>query len=196
MYCGPTVWPHDEDALENLARYIVRAPFSQERMTYFPSGQAKNAVSKVIYRSKNGKTSKTFTALDWLAQLTTHIPERREQTVRYYGYYSNKCRGMRKKADKDNIAPAVCNSEVSGKEFRKNWARLIQKIYETDPLVCPKCKGEMRVIAFIEQQPVIRKILTHLGLWQTHNHDPPARMESPYQIVYDDEYSQLSPYDD
>jgi hypothetical protein len=26
------------------------------------------------------------------------------------------------------------------KELRKNWARLIQKIYEVDPLVCPKCK--------------------------------------------------------
>jgi len=70
VYCGPAIWPHDEDALENLARYIVRAPFSQERMTYFPSGQAENAVSKVIYRSKNGKASKTFTALDWPRQKT------------------------------------------------------------------------------------------------------------------------------
>jgi hypothetical protein len=29
----PTIWPHDEDELENPARYIVRASFSQERMT-------------------------------------------------------------------------------------------------------------------------------------------------------------------
>lgn len=32
-------------------------------------------------------------------------------------------------------------------------------------MVCPACRGGMRVIAFIEDQEVIRKILTHLGLW-------------------------------
>jgi Putative transposase len=59
----------------------------------FQLGQA-----KVIYRSKDGRTSKTFEALDWLAQLVTHIPNKGEQMVRYYGYYSNKSRGLRKKA--------------------------------------------------------------------------------------------------
>jgi hypothetical protein len=29
---------------------------------------------------------------------------------------------------------------------------LIQKIYEVDPLLCPKCGGAMRVIAFIEEK--------------------------------------------
>jgi hypothetical protein len=53
---------------------------------------------------------------------------------------------------------------MAEKEFRRNWARLIQRIYEVDPLVCLACRGEIRVIAFIEDQ-VIHKILTHLGLW-------------------------------
>ena len=30
-------------------------------------------------------------------------------------------------------------------------------------LVCPKCGGEMRIIAFINGGPVIREILGHLG---------------------------------
>ncbi|MFO7838807.1 MAG: hypothetical protein R6X08_04830 [Desulfosalsimonadaceae bacterium] len=38
------------------------------------------------YESKDGRTSKTFEALDWLLQLTTHIPNRREQMVRCYSY--------------------------------------------------------------------------------------------------------------
>jgi len=45
------------------------------------------------------------------------------------------------------------------------WARLIRKVYEADPLECPKCKGPMRVIALIEDPGVIRRILEHLGLW-------------------------------
>jgi hypothetical protein len=40
---------------------------------------------------------------------------------------------------------------------------LIQKVYEVDPLICPKCQGEMRVISVIEDQAIIKKILQHLG---------------------------------
>lgn len=42
--------------------------------------------------------------------------------------------------------------------------RLIHKMYEVDPLVCPKCKGAMKIISFIDQPEVIKQILQHLGL--------------------------------
>ncbi len=58
---------------------------------------------------------------------------RYEHTVRYYGYYSYKSRRMRKKAGMDDAIPAVLPDEMSSREFRQNWARLIQKIYEVDP---------------------------------------------------------------
>jgi gluconolactonase len=42
-------------------------------------------------------------------------------------------------------------SEEPASEFaaraKAAWARLIRKVYEADPLECPKCKGPMRVIA-------------------------------------------------
>ena len=96
-------------------------------MTYIAAADALDGQAKVIYRSKDGRTSKTFEALDWLAQLVTHIPNKGEQMVRYYGYYSNKSRGMRKKADIDDQVPALAESAVSSVAFRRNWARLIQK---------------------------------------------------------------------
>ena len=37
-----------------------------------------DGIAKVIYESKDGKTSQTFDALDWLAQLVTHIPNKGE----------------------------------------------------------------------------------------------------------------------
>jgi len=48
---------------------------------------------------------------------------------------------------------------------RAAWARLIRKVYEVDPLECPRCKGPMRVIALIEDPGVIRRILDYLELW-------------------------------
>ena len=51
-------------------------------MTYIPEDESANGVAKVIYDSKDGKTSKTFDALDWLAQLVTHIPNKGESRRR------------------------------------------------------------------------------------------------------------------
>jgi len=65
--------------------------------------------------------------------------------VRYYGYYNNVSRGKRKKQNQDGLLPCILDSDGSSKPFRKNWARLIQKIYEVDPLACPKCNGQMRI---------------------------------------------------
>ena len=41
-----------EEGLENLARYIIRASFSQERMTYIAGDESAGGVAKVIYDSK------------------------------------------------------------------------------------------------------------------------------------------------
>jgi len=77
VYCGPRIQPGEEEAIENLARYIIRASFSQERMTDIPED------SKVLYRSKDGKEKKTFDALEWLAAMCSHVPKKGEQMVRY-----------------------------------------------------------------------------------------------------------------
>ena len=55
----------------------------------------------------------------------------------------------------------------------RNWPRLIQKTYEIDPLACPKRQGQMRFIAFIEDEEVIKKILKHFGLWEVKAPPPP-----------------------
>ncbi len=145
-------WRTLPDILVRLGR-IVRAFFSQERMTYVRDE------SKVIYQSKDGKEDKTFDALEWLAAMCSHVPNKAEQMVRYYGYYSNVSRGKRKKQNQDGLMPSILEGDGSSKEHRKNWARLIQKIYEVDPLTCPKCSGSMKVISVIEDEKVIKKIL-------------------------------------
>ena len=146
---------------------------------------------KYGYEGKTSRVDETFTALDWLARLLTHIPNKGEQMVRYYGHYSNKSRGVRKKDELVNnnenqesgsvsITTSIAVSDLSRKKFRKNWARLIQKIYFVDPLVCPKCGGGMRIISFIEDDATIKKILMHLDLWLPQTHDPPQ--EEPGRI--------------
>lgn len=86
------------------------------------------------------------------------------------GWYSNRARGERaKKALPHDGLFLPSSGETPATEFaaraKADWARLIRKVYEADPLECPRCKGPMRVIALIEDPGVIRRILEHLGLW-------------------------------
>jgi len=77
---------------------------------------------------------KGFPALEWLAAMCSHIPNKGEQMVRYYGHYSNVSRGKRKEAGTDEDIPCILDAQGNEKTFRRNWARLIQKIYEVNPL--------------------------------------------------------------
>ena len=55
----------------------------------------------------------------------------------------------------------------------------------------------MRVIAVIEDDIVIRKILVHLGLWDTRNHDPPwPDPDTFHDFIIDESYCQLPQPDD
>ena len=58
----------------------------------------------------------------------------------------------------------------------------------------------MKVISFIEDGELIKKILVHLRLWETRNHDPPQCEDVHIptietELTYDYTYSQLPPID-
>ena len=73
----------------------------------------------------------------------------------------------------------ILEPELSDGKFCKRWARLIRKVYEVDPLVCPRRAGSMRVIAFIEDETVIKKVLVHLGRWEVKRRLPPVAYGPP-----------------
>jgi len=64
------------------------------------------------------------------------------------------------------------------------WRECIKKIWEVDPLECPKCQAEMKIISFIHEAEVIEKILRHLNLWESgkpaRRNRPPPRIPPPY----------------
>ena len=49
--------------------------------------------------------------------------------------------------------PLDDGDEVTVDARKQTWARLLAKVHEVDPLVCPKCGSEMQVVAVI-QDPV------------------------------------------
>ena len=199
-------WPHsgfsvdqsvylpagDRAGIERLVQYMTRCPFSLSRL-----GKV-TATGQVIYKAEKDacrafpdpqrdelasgpkRNFQILDPLEFLAEFTQHIPPQGAHLIRYYGWYSNKARGLRRKraeaaatASGEPAAPAPARSRAS-----QTWAMLIKRVYEIDPLACPECGGRMQVIAFIEppQGEVIEKILRHCGLWcPSSPRAPPAR---------------------
>jgi len=58
VFCGKRISPKDDAAMENLARYIIRASFSQERMTYM------DQEGKIVYKAKDQKINKRFPTME------------------------------------------------------------------------------------------------------------------------------------
>ena len=104
----------DRRGRERLARYLVRCPFSLSRMIRvteegkvlyraekaecrrFPGGggfRAANAGAELF--GGVSRNFQVFDPLDFLAEVTLHIPDPWEHLVRYDGWYSNKSRGLR-----------------------------------------------------------------------------------------------------
>jgi len=123
----------------------------------------------VIYESKYGKKAAEFDPLHWMAALVSHIPD------------SNAARGRLKKEDSQPEYHIIEDDSCRG--LNRSWARLIQKIYEVDPLLCPVCKGKMKIIAFIEDYKVVKKILDYLGIYEFgKKRAPPRAAEDPQEF--------------
>ena len=59
--------------------------------------------------------------------------------------------------------------------MRLGWAKLLKRVFDLDLEHCPNCGGDLKIIAAILERPVIKKILTHLGLQARAPPRAPAR---------------------
>jgi hypothetical protein len=103
-----------------LARYCARNPVALERLTYDHAAKA------------DGPTAGTETVdpLEFLARVLVHIPDKGHVTTRYYGWYTNRPRGMRRPAEPapaeapPAIAPAL---RLAPAEASRRWAKALRR---------------------------------------------------------------------
>jgi Transposase zinc-binding domain/Putative transposase len=123
---------HDKESEQFVARYIERGPLALDKISIQDD--------LVTYTTKDD-VAHEFDALEFLATLSAHVPKPYESITRYYGRYSCRRRGERAKLAPDNEAE-ITESDYR-REFRaSSWAACIKRIYEIDPLECPKCKAQ------------------------------------------------------
>ena len=161
---------HDRQGLERLLRYCARPAFAQERLRQL-------GPEHLVYESKKpgpgGKVSVLLTPHQLLDRLSALIPPPRRHRHRYYGVLAPNS-PYRPAVTALAAAESACNegkgkAEAETEETpvrqtaRYVWALLLARIYEVFPLICPKCGGTMKIIAFIDEGEAVREILAHLG---------------------------------
>ena len=126
----------------------------------------RNSQSKTTSSPTQPKTGPRMSLTRWsFWQNYQHIFSKTyESLTRYYGRYSCRRRGERAKK---LLSPPPAEEPESDyrQEFRKSsWAGCIKRVYEIDPLECPKCKAQMRIIAFIQDAHSIKDIMKAQGI--------------------------------
>ena len=108
-------------------------------------------------------------ALEFLARWAAQVPERYEVQVRYAGAYATRRRVWWRRRGVALVAPAavVAPREPAAewpalKARRRRWAELLRLVFRVEVEVCPRCGGESRIIAFVTEPHVVRRILAHL----------------------------------
>ena len=121
----------------------------------------------------------------------------RENQTRYYGLLSAHHKYRQKLVSlvpKTAAKPADAHEEATGvpqepaepvpKKYRQPWSALLKRVFGREMLVCPKCKGKMRLLGMVDSPEVIEKVLAHLGLETEVPKLAPAR--SPPQLEFDE----------
>ncbi|MCP4202666.1 MAG: hypothetical protein GY769_12115 [bacterium] len=142
----------DRQGAVRLGRYMIRCPIVLKRLSWEADTGEVVCRSRPSGRAGSCPAEARWDVLEFLARVVDHIPEPSQQTVRYWGFYANAARGKRRKAamagDTTPTSGRQDNDEFT-RRSRLSWAKLIRRVYEVDPLLCPFCGAEMKILAFI-----------------------------------------------
>jgi hypothetical protein len=168
----------DKDGLERLIRYCARPPFKSENIRL--NGPW------VHYRlPKTCHTGKTFIQvepLEFIERISHFIPYPRRHRRHYHGVFASNSplrKQLAANAQKQLTAASKAMQETVEKVTKasRNWAVLISRIYEADPLICSVCGKKIKIIAFVTHTEQIRRILMGIG-WPVEipEFDPPYEL--------------------
>jgi hypothetical protein len=164
LHAGVSCEALQKDKRERIFRYIARPPVAVPRLSLSSTG-------KVVYTLKtpyrDGTTQVAFEPVDFIARLAALVPKPRVNLTRYHGVLApnHRWRGLVTPARRGKGIKSISNAEVhtpAERHTAMTWAQRLKRVFSIEIEVCGRCGGSVRVIACIEDQDVIDRILAHL----------------------------------
>jgi len=167
MHANIRIKAGERKRLEKMCRYISRGPIATERLTELPDGHIAYAFKRPW---SDGSRAVVFKPLEFIGRLLPLVPPPRVNMIRYFGVLAPNAHS---RPDVVRLVPKVDDKKDRPKNYC--WAILMERAFDFEVLVCPKCKGTMRVIATIRDREVIKKILSAVGYPTDSPQPAPAR---------------------
>jgi len=149
VWAGEPIRPGGTERKEHVARYVTRAPVRLDAIERKDQGKV---LVQTPYDPRTGQRTFELDDLELIRRLCAQIPAPRQHLVRYFGWYSSRARGdrgRRKSEEGDSGAPRPevrtdaehRDDSPAARSRRRSWARLLRRIFEIDPLLCPRYGG-------------------------------------------------------
>jgi hypothetical protein len=126
-----------------------RKPVAQERVELRPDGLVRITLKKAY---ADGTIAVDMDPLSLLCRLATSVPPPRRHTVRYSGVLAPASpwrRGLAPMAPSETPADDQRLRRQEGAPSYRPWAELLARTCAVDVLACPKCHGQMRLLAMV-----------------------------------------------
>lgn len=190
------IYPDNREGLERLLGYCSRPAISVKRLIY--SARAKI----VVYRAERrdgGPGVMAMSPLEFLRRWGLLMPPPHKNLVHYYGALAP-CSGLRpllvSKAVKETQKKQRTEVVEKFKNKARSWAACLARVFEVFPLVCPRCKIDLKPVAVILEDKELVRLLNHFNLPSDFPVFRPAPPQYAANRAPPDEECQLNPLAD
>jgi Putative transposase/Transposase zinc-binding domain len=182
LHAATRVPASDRRGLWRLCAYGARGALALSRLSELPDGRFAWHMKRPL---PDGRSRLVLTGVELIERLVPLIPPVYANLTRFHGVFAPTSR-LRAKVVPRPEPPPPCSASSSPtpstpapttpaptppspappvrSTYRLDWAALLKRVFAVDVMVCSRCDGPMKVIAFLEEPSIVRGILEHLGL--------------------------------
>jgi hypothetical protein len=164
LHANVRIGGRNREGLKRLCRYVMRPPFSTERLSQSEAGE-------IVYRLKkprgDGVTHMVLSPVEFLEKIAGLVPPPKAHLVHYHGVLGPSSKWRKRQSERIGRVRGrpSARSEGEEKECPSRWADLLKRTFGVDVLHCPQCgSGRMRIVAVLRRGELIRKFLGSLGM--------------------------------
>jgi hypothetical protein len=182
LHAATRIAATDRKGLYRLCRYGARGAVAHSRVSELEDGRFAYEMKRA---QPDGRRHLVMTGIELLRKLTPLIPPPWSNLTRYHGVFApgSKLRALIVPSSAEDGSRCKAKRppprDVRGTILevlprrprdprpplpRVPWAELLARVFGCDVLACEKCRGRMKVLAYIEKRSAVRAILQHLGL--------------------------------
>jgi hypothetical protein len=187
LHAGRQVKAQHRTKLEELARYILRPPFANNRLSWLSENEVLFHMKR---RFDDGTSHLIFSPSELLERLVALIPTPRANILRFHGVLAPRAKWRRFIVPTPLQDPATEMAKERlwppkvKRRYRIPWAELYRRVFKEDIEQCP-CGGRFQIIAYVTDPDSVRRYLCGTGLPAEEPFIAPARPPPQRELCFE-----------